>query len=771
LWKLAILAIPILAFASLLWRRSRLLIWLALFALAFMFLGKGTKPPLDGFYEWFTIDSPVISSFGWQFRWPHKWLVPLAGCYCIMIGFTISFFLGWARDRIKWKKVGKALFVFSIIVFIAAPLYPGYPLLSGDLSGHLRPKMSPYVSYPAEFNQWMEQDTSVSKIFYYPSPYKWGSPKPTQPTGGQLKPGLVLRGYVFVRDSIPITVRAGEMLSIWNVKYYVFLGRHWQEELRDQWLADITQNEDLKLVHQIEPFKVGNSTYYSIYIWENQAQPSPIEVSTHSVAAVGGMDHMLSLLTVGSYDLGQYPVVLLDQLTGSSDYLEQADTLVTNRYGIDLALSLLEERYMVKPFEWVDPDPDTSWIKASTAGLQGGAWPFYMKNSGLQNWQQDYGLGLVWTNGHVPLNMPFGVDRTGDYHILVRYFHSTSGHSGIQVSLDDEQISQIATKGRPTEWVWKDLGTFNLERGRHTLSIKNVRGLNAVNLLAVVPSDELARYQAQVEESLSDKRIIHIWEAESALNRSDAEPSDVYAGSASNGEVLNLSPGSQAWRDIDILREGDYRLAVRLKGSVQVSIDGQSFTLTSSKLDFVYLNPIHMEQGIHDMQLTPAGGQDCHLDVVWLYSTDESGETVVDIFADDQGAQLIEWEKINPTKYKARVSSSGPFMLSFAETYYRLWEASANGKGYPSIAINSVVNGFWIEDEGELEITIEFKTQRWFYSGAAISAIAIAGALVFLLLNRKSNRRRLKESRISVIYDTMVRRVVERWRKLRTTSG
>ena len=154
------------------------------------------------------------------------------------------------------------------------------------------------------------------------------------------------------------------------------------------------------------------------------------------------------------------------------------------------------------------------------------------------------------------------------------------------------------------------------------------------------------------------------------------------------------------------------------------------------------MNPLHMEKGMHDMRVIPIDGQDCHLDVFWLYSTDADGETVEDLFADEQGARIIGWEKIDPTKYKVTVTSSGPFMLSFAETYYRLWEASANGKIYPSIAINSVVNGFWIEDQGELEIIIEFKTQRLFYYGAIISALSIAGALVFILWNWWRNKRR-----------------------------
>jgi hypothetical protein len=114
-------------------------------------------------------------------------------------------------------------------------------------------------------------------------------------------------------------------------------------------------------------------------------------------------------------------------------------------------------------------------------------------------------------------------------------------------------------------------------------------------------------------------------------------------------------------------------------------------------------------------------------------------------------------------------------MLSFAETYYRLWEASANGREYPSVAINSVVNGFWIEDEGELEITIEFSTQRMFYYGSTISGISIATALAFLLWNWRKNRNQSKESKDSRICDTIVkgslRRIVGRWRKLRMRSN
>jgi uncharacterized membrane protein YfhO len=72
-------------------------------------------------------------------------------------------------------------------------------------------------------------------------------------------------------------------------------------------------------------------------------------------------------------------------------------------------------------------------------------------------------------------------------------------------------------------------------------------------------------------------------------------------------------------------------------------------------------------------------------------------------------------------------------MLSFAESYEHMWVATVNGKEYPSIPLSSAVNGFWIEDQGKLEITIEYKPQRYLYYGAIISLIGIIAALSFLI--------------------------------------
>jgi hypothetical protein len=206
-----------------------------------------------------------------------------------------------------------------------------------------------------------------------------------------------------------------------------------------------------------------------------------------------------------------------------------------------------------------------------------------------------------------------------------------------------------------------------------------------------------------------------------------------YGGEASNGAVVRIADGSRVWRNIEVIRSGEYMMAVRLDGSAGVSIDGDVASVSSSGLGFEYTGPVYLDKGSHTIEVSAQGGQ-TDLDVVWLYSAENGAEGVEDIFkTDGVTAEVVEYEKVNPTKYKVRVSASAPFMLALGEVYNGLWAADVNGREYPSIPLNSIANGFWIEDEGELEITIEFKPQRWFYSGAIISLIGLIGILAFVM--------------------------------------
>ena len=103
-------------------------------------------------------------------------------------------------------------------------------------------------------------------------------------------------------------------------------------------------------------------------------------------------------------------------------------------------------------------------------------------------------------------------------------------------------------------------------------------------------------------------------------------------------------------------------------------------------------------------------------------------------------------KKFNPTLWKVKVNATKPFMLSFAESYDPLWEVRIykNGKlvgKVRSIPIYSVINGFWINETGDLEIVIRYTPQDLFENSLAISTIIFIGCIGYLIYDWRKERR------------------------------
>lgn len=108
--------------------------------------------------------------------------------------------------------------------------------------------------------------------------------------------------------------------------------------------------------------------------------------------------------------------------------------------------------------------------------------------------------------------------------------------------------------------------------------------------------------------------------------------------------------------------------------------------------------------------------------------------------------QITNYTKIKPTLWKVNVNTSKPFLLSFSETYDKLWEATVyiDGKKIEVIdpvPIYSVINGFWISETGNLEIVIRYKPQDWFDIGILISMIVLISCIGYTLYDWRINNK------------------------------
>jgi len=84
----------------------------------------------------------------------------------------------------------------------------------------------------------------------------------------------------------------------------------------------------------------------------------------------------------------------------------------------------------------------------------------------------------------------------------------------------------------------------------------------------------------------------------------------------------------------------------------------------------------------------------------------------------------VTCERINPTICIVHVDASQPFYLVFSESYHRDWIAYVEDQQIPNeyhYTANGFANSWYINQTGSFTVTLEFWTQKLFYSGAAVS--------------------------------------------------
>lgn len=105
----------------------------------------------------------------------------------------------------------------------------------------------------------------------------------------------------------------------------------------------------------------------------------------------------------------------------------------------------------------------------------------------------------------------------------------------------------------------------------------------------------------------------------------------------------------------------------------------------------------------------------------------------------------INYTKINPTKYVTRINAPSPFIIALSETHNPSWVCYVNDERISSILLYGVINGFWINQTGQLEIVIEYKPQKLFYIGCAISITTLIACIAYLTYAYTKNKNILQK--------------------------
>ena len=115
------------------------------------------------------------------------------------------------------------------------------------------------------------------------------------------------------------------------------------------------------------------------------------------------------------------------------------------------------------------------------------------------------------------------------------------------------------------------------------------------------------------------------------------------------------------------------------------------------------------------------------------YESIQAAETV-----EEETAQ-IEYTQIDPGRWIVMMDGSDPFMFVFAEKYLPGWEARIFKDGElvstaRSVPIAESINGFWIEESGELEIRVVYAPQKNFEAFLIVSAAGILACFTMMFV-------------------------------------
>ncbi|MBV9175755.1 MAG: hypothetical protein JO297_01810 [Nitrososphaeraceae archaeon] len=748
LWLGASFLIPVLAFSSLLKKNRRYVLYFSLIAVIGIFLTVGTESTIK-FWTIFVFYVPFISKFNYLFREPDKWAFLIAFAYSFLISIT-SFEILKFSEKVKHTYI---LLGGFLVLALGSILLSSYPIYNDSLNKAYGPTVIPDDF--KDLNKYLSNTRDIYKFFLMPyaggQSNAWSKGHLIGDIVYQLslvKPSIMPPTwyYTLITNSITLnkTNNINNLIYPLGTSYLIYHNDTLNPDNRNL-LKKLYLLKGIKNIHNSGFFKIFRAD------WESRQ----LNIPSQNIVIVGDMDKFLSLNSLNSFNSLNTSLFFLDSNTGREkyDYAMNADGLILDRNSTnDLMLSFVENKYIVRPFDIATHHyPSKMWSVAATTDPLHGDFHPYLNQFGIENRNLDYGNGLVltWARNNV-LNIPVEIEKDDNYNLYMRYLENQQG-GVVNIYLDNKLIKEVTTKDQSNKFSWENIGTFNMIKGKHTLTLENVQGFNAVNIFALIPPTEKSRLESNMY-SLSNKlRNIYLLEAESSFSTRDINNSNFsrandisqkYGNEASSGKVLTLYPHSEVFTKLDILKPSNYTIALRVKTCetctflrINIGEKNTDIPLKSkgSQLRWLYLTT-YLQHGGNELRIYSDSETD--LDSVILYSTNKK-QTLEEIFNPkvSRPAQILEYKEVNPTKFIVKVNATSPHMLAFAEPYDPLWIAYIDKNNFKanSIPLYSIINGFYINRTGEYTLYIEYQPQKWFFEGLVITIVTITALVAYII--------------------------------------
>jgi len=203
--------------------------------------------------------------------------------------------------------------------------------------------------------------------------------------------------------------------------------------------------------------------------------------------------------------------------------------------------------------------------------------------------------------------------------------------------------------------------------------------------------------------------------------------------------TLNLNANHTVSGQLNVLSDGYYRLAIGMQGSVELQIANYTFSSESDQSKIVELGNLFLNEGTYDFTITAQN--DSIINSLWLYSN-RGNASLSDLFNQaTPAAKIINYVMNSPDSWTVNVSATAPFFISFAVPYDGGWKLSVNNQEYPSTPNFGYINGFMVNQTGNLSLQIYYAPQRWFNLGILVFGLTIVFSAVIIAYDYNRKRK------------------------------
>jgi hypothetical protein len=517
LWVLSTMALPVVAFLAIYFKPKERIIQIAtILAVTTVLLASGPQESLRNFYLWLMDKDNLLYHL---LHDPDRFSGFLVLSYALLGGITVgeAFNKMWHKRSAR-KKVAGFLFILMMCSF---SFLSAYPLLTGNFQGYLEPLKVPNEYYHA--NEWLKAQEGEFRVMWLPpsSLVPWAShPLPLVPplslwisSKPVLFPGgepfeRVLNNLIFDVLMRNETRNLGKILNLANVRFILYHNDTLDSPEFSSALTSLQKQRDMSLV-----FKENE-----IYIFENKRWNSKnyIYAVNKSLIVVGGLDALLPLLDIETFDPSKFALVFLEQRPLSTDLLarlmdfESILLIHGNKDFDDLLLDTISEEFYYAPYNHIGRLQNIWYMDTSYSwtGLHA-----LLENQPRGQQEFDLNKGFIWTSiegEETTYDFIIDAKQNGEYQIWVRVMFSRAGGK-VSFQLDQKEPYTIDTVSGPFGFKWVKIYEATLNKGSHKISITNEMGQNIVNLLAVVPSSYMVQHTNKIMTLLTEKDVKFLW--------------------------------------------------------------------------------------------------------------------------------------------------------------------------------------------------------------------------------------------------------------------